>query len=331
MTAVAAQQPYYDAETLADLRLVREELAATYAGLPVRIGRPLAYPLARSGKLLRPAVLLAASRLASDPAPERIALAAAVELLHLASLIHDDVIDCARRRRGRPSLNARWGEGVAVLTGDVYMTAALGRLASLCGGRFLPLFIDCASRMCLGELKQTLTRFDSAQSEESYLAAISGKTAALFSACARAGGALAGLAVAEQEALNQYGWNLGMAFQLADDIADLAIRPGAEGGGQDIAMGTWTLPILHCLRSPAGPRVLSLLGSGRPQAELPTIRAALRDSGSLTYAIEFARAFCRRARAALDELPQAAAAATLAGVVSMVDAELNEYEASACE
>lgn len=331
MTAVAAQHPCYDAETLADLRLVAAELEAAFAGLPVRVGRPVAYPLARGGKLLRPAVLLAASRLAPDPAPERIGLAAAAELLHLASLIHDDVVDCARRRRGRPSLNARWGEGVAVLTGDVYMTAAVNRLARLCDGRFLPQFIDCAAGMCLAELKQTLARFDPEQSEESYLAAISGKTAALFSACASAGGALAGLGAAEQESLTQYGWNLGMAFQLADDIADLSVHPGAETGGQDITVGIWTLPVLHCLRSAAGPTVLRLLASGRARAELPTIRAALRDSGSFAYAIERARAFCRRARAALDALPRAAAAATLADVVNRVDADLSEHESAACE
>lgn len=331
MTAVAAQHSCYDTDLLADLRLVAAELKAAFVGLPIRVGQPLEYPLARGGKLLRPVVLLAASRLAADPAPERIDLAVAAELLHLASLIHDDVIDCARRRRGRPSLNARWGEGVAVLTGDVYVTAAMTRLARLCGGRFLPMFIDCAAGMCLAELKQTLARFDPEQTEGSYLAAISGKTAALFSACAGAGGILAGLGAAEQESLTQYGWNLGMAFQLADDIADLSAHPGAETGGQDIAVGIWTLPVLHCLRTPAGPAVLRLLASGRARAELPAIRAALRQSGSLAYAIERARSFCRQARAALGALPTGAAAATLADVVNRVDADLKEYESAACE
>ncbi|MGE5560865.1 MAG: polyprenyl synthetase family protein [Chloroflexota bacterium] len=322
MTAVSAQQNRYSADLLADLRLVTGELARAFTALPERERLPIRHPLAGQGKLLRPVVVLGASRYAAEPPPDRVDIAAVAELLHLASLIHDDVIDCAESRRGSPSLNASWGEGVAILTGDIYFSSALRRLATIRRGRFMTMFVECVADMCQSELRQTLARFDPNQSEDAYLAVVAGKTASLFATCGRAGAVLAGLPPAAQEQLAAYGWSTGMAFQLVDDVADLVAATGREPAGQDIRTGTWTLPVLHGLKSPAGSRLYSLIAAERAHEQLPAIRALLAASGSLAYAISRARGFCRQARAELDRLPTVDAAETLHGVIDGIEAGL---------
>lgn len=329
MTAVPAERRQYSAELLADLALVADEISHAFSGMPEPENLPLLHPLGGQGKLLRPAVVLAASHFAPAPPPERIDVAAAAELLHMASLIHDDIIDTAETRRGRPTLNAGWGASIAVLTGDIYSSCALARLAQLADTHYARLFLTCAADMSRSELRQTLARFDPGQSQRAYLASISGKTASLFAACARAGGLLADLCPGGQESLATYGWSLGMAFQLADDIADLSGGRPEEEPGQDIRSGIWTLPVLHCLESRSRRRIYPIIASASAVEELPAIRTALRESGSIAYAIDQARSFCNQARAALGALPSDTAAAALLSVVERVERDLADLESTA--
>src|SRR5215831_10262260 len=209
------------------------------------------YLQSSGGKRLRPALLLLSAKLAGNGGSTAVNLGAVVELIHAATLVHDDVIDAAETRRGRPSTNVKWGNHTCVLAGDwLYMQAfqiAL-RERSL---QILDLLIGLTQMMVEGELIQLerIGRID--VTEADCMELVDRKTACLFSVCARLG-AIAGHAdVAVQEKLSEYAWNLGMAFQLVDDVLDFTAREKTLGKpvGGDLREGKVTLPLVYALET----------------------------------------------------------------------------------
>src|SRR5438477_10250658 len=237
-----------------DLVLVEQELSRQSASAYQPVGEITSYLLGGGGKRLRPALLLLANAYAGENRPGAIRLAAVVELLHSATLIHDDVIDSADTRRGRPSANSRWGNHRSVLAGDwLYMQSFRMALEER-NFKVLDILIDLTQNMVEGEVNQlsTLWRMDLGEREIVELAAR--KTACLFSGCAQLGSVLGDLSDEEQKSLADYGRNAGVAFQLVDDLLDFTASPSQLGKPvlSDLKEGKVTLPLVYALQSAAG-------------------------------------------------------------------------------
>ena len=265
-----------------------------------------AYLLGGGGKRLRPALLLLSANYAGRKDRSAIRLAAVVELLHSATLIHDDVIDSAGTRRGRPSANARWGNHRSVLTGDwLYMQSFQMALEER-NFRILDILIDLTQKMVEGELIQLekIGRID--VTEEDALRLATYKTACLFSGCTRLGAVLGRLEEEEQEALAEYGRNAGLAFQLVDDLLDFTASAQQLGKPvlSDLKEGKVTLPLIYAMENghhegrELVARVLAEkeFHSVRPE----TIVALVQDSGALRRARSLAQDYARRAKSCLN-------------------------------
>jgi octaprenyl-diphosphate synthase len=257
------------------------------------------------GKRLRPAVLLLAAKACGDVRPAHHTLAAAVEMVHTATLVHDDVLDNASVRRHVKTVNAAWGDKTAVLMGDMLFTHAF-HLTSTVDGRACELIGEATNRVCAGELRQVCERGNLNLTEADYFALIDGKTAALVECCGRLGAEYAGAPPAVADRLAAFGRNLGLAFQVADDLLDLCGEEATTGKtlGTDLAQRKLTLPLIDCL-------------SRLPTAEAEKLRSHLRDdvidagrvretlarTGSILYATKKAEDFARKAKRELVDLP----------------------------
>ncbi len=206
--------------------------------------------LASGGKRMRPALLLLAAELCNYTGPRRIQIAAAVELLHTATLLHDDVVDLSVLRRGRPSANALWGNRRAVLAGDFFYARASSMIVEDGDLDILWIFADTIRSMAEGELLQLQRSFDPSVTEAHYFQVIERKSAVLLSAACESGGILGGVTRAERRRLAEYGRELGLAFQLRDDALDYEDREADLGKRpyDDLREGKVTLPLLLALK-----------------------------------------------------------------------------------
>lgn len=234
-----------------DLLLVEQELARQSATAFEPVSEITTYLLGGGGKRMRPALLLLVNRYAGRRREGTIRLAAVVELLHSATLIHDDVIDSADTRRGRPSANSRWGNHRSVLAGDwLYMQSFQMALEER-NFRILDVLIDLTQKMVEGELIQLakIGRIDITEDDALKLA--THKTACLFSGCARLGAVLGGLEGEEEEALADYGTYAGLAFQLVDDLLDFTASAKQLGKPvlSDLKEGKVTLPLIYAMEN----------------------------------------------------------------------------------
>jgi len=289
-----------------DLILVEEELARQSAAAFEPVSEITGYLLGGGGKRLRPALLLLCNGFTGLRSPGAIRLAVVVELLHSATLIHDDVIDSADTRRGRPSANSRWGNHRSVLTGDwLYMQSFQMALEER-NFRILDILIDLTQKMVEGELIQLakIGRID--VSEEDALRLATYKTACLFSGCARLGAVLGGLEGAEEEALADYGRYAGLAFQLVDDLLDFTAS--AEKLGKpvlsDLKEGKVTLPLIYAMENghrDARELVARVLAEKEFQSVRPeTIVSLVQESGALDRARNLAHDYAHRAKACVE-------------------------------
>jgi len=289
-----------------DLILVEEELSRqTEAAFP-SVSEITAYLLGGGGKRLRPALLLLSARSTGRKDRSAIRLAAVVELLHSATLIHDDVIDSAGTRRGRPSANSKWGNHRSVLTGDwLYMQSFQMALEER-NFRILDILIDLTQKMVEGELIQLakIGRID--VTEEDALQLATYKTACLFSGCARLGAVLGGLDGHEEQALADYGRYAGLAFQLVDDLLDFTASAQQLGKPvlSDLKEGKVTLPLIYAMENghrearELVARVLAEKEFNSVRAE--TIVSLVQDSGALDRARNLAQDYAERAKACLN-------------------------------
>jgi octaprenyl-diphosphate synthase len=289
-----------------DLVLVEQELSRQTAAAFEPVSEITGYLLGGGGKRLRPALLLLSASYAGKRTPGAIRLAAVVELLHSATLIHDDVIDSADTRRGRPSANSRWGNHRSVLAGDwLYMQSFQMALEER-NFRILDILIDLTQKMVEGELIQLAKIGSIDVTEEDALRLATYKTACLFSGCARLGGVLGGLEGTEEEALADYGRYAGLAFQLVDDLLDFTASSEQLGKPvlSDLKEGKVTLPLIYAMENghrEARELIARVLeekefNSVRPE----TIVSLVRDSGALERARTLAHDYARRAKACVD-------------------------------
>jgi heptaprenyl diphosphate synthase len=287
--------------------LARVELAlreATHAEDPF-LSEVASHLVQAGGKRLRPALVLASARASGGDAPaDVIAGAVAVELVHLGSLYHDDVMDEATSRRGVESANARWGNLVSILAGD-FLLARASEIAASLGTEVAALLARTIGQLCEGEVGQLRYAFDTARSEEAYLASIGGKTASLMATAARIGGLTSAAPRPTIDALTEYGYSIGMAFQIWDDIRDLVATDTELGkpAGHDMVEGTYTLPVLQALRVPGiGDDLKALLGAPLDPPARDKARDLVLSTTAIKSSIGVGRTWADKAIAALAPL-----------------------------
>ena len=263
------------------------------------------------GKALRPALTLLSARFYDYNLDLLLPMATSVELMHTSTLVHDDAIDNSAMRRGRPTVNSLWGEDRAVLLGD-YLFAKAGEFAALTGNlRVIRLFAQTLQIISSGELRQTFDAFNLEQNRQQYFERISGKTASLFALSTQSGAILSQAPEESIQALKRYGTNLGIAFQVVDDLLDFIGTEGALGKpvGSDLSQGTLTLPAMLLLeQSPKDNPVRELFNSpDMPEAaRQEKIKRAIDMVGSSSVGAEcykVASDFCDKARQELELLP----------------------------
>lgn len=232
-----------------DLKRVDEEFVRqvqSQVDLIPKVGR---YIQASGGKRVRPAVLLMASRLCGYTGDRAVLYSSVVEFIHTATLVHDDIIDDSGLRRGRLAVHSQWGNDTAVLLGDYLYIKSMAMALTCDELAIIRLLCDVTLRMIEGELYQLTKNGNPDISEDEHLEIIRRKTAYLFGGCAQIGGMLGGVSTAQVDALGAYGFNLGIAFQLVDDLLDLTGKTEALGKpiGSDLREGKITLPVIHVL------------------------------------------------------------------------------------
>jgi len=261
--------------------------------------------VAAGGKRWRPALAIAAGSCAATSgasvSDEVVLGGVAVELVHLGSLYHDDVMDEAATRRGVESVNARWGNLRAILAGD-FLLAKASEIAASLGTEVAALLAATIGDMCAGQVRELQTAYDAGRNEEQYLAAIDGKTASLAAAACRIGALVAGLPRPQVDALTTFGQRFGMAFQIVDDVLDVVATDAQLGkpAGNDLAEGVYTLPVIRALSAPGGaPELAKLLGRPLQRDEVDRARGLVQGDGVVSGALEVAGRYCDEAIASV--------------------------------
>jgi len=278
------------------------------------------YLFKKRGKRIRPALLILSAKLLGYAGEEHLQAASLVEFVHTASLIHDDIIDKADLRRGEDSVHARWGSNVSVLLGDFLYIKTIALALGSSQPRIVRILTDVSTRMIEGELDEFRRSGDLSLSEREYLAIISDKTAVLFSAACRIGAVLAGAAPEQEESIAAYGLNLGMAFQIVDDLLDF--QGDRERLGKpvlsDIREGRITLPLIYSVNSD-GLRLRALLEDKSLREDTQReILEIIRGNGALDYAFRRAQEYSTRAREIADAFPRSAYREALGALADFV-------------
>ncbi|MCO6419216.1 polyprenyl synthetase family protein [Siccirubricoccus sp. KC 17139] len=299
-------------------RLIVERMQSPVALIP----QLAAHIVAAGGKRLRPLLTLAAARLCGYRGMRHVALAACVEFIHTATLLHDDVVDESALRRGQASANALFGNKPSVLVGDFLFARAFQLMVEDGNLEVLGILSAAAATIAEGEVLQLVTQNDTTTTEAQYLQVVEGKTAALFAAATRIGAVVADRPAAEAEALDAYGRNLGIAFQLVDDALDYAAEQERLGKtvGDDFREGKITLPVLLAFdRGDEAERGFwrrVLEERSQAETDLAAAQALLERHGALRDTVERARRYGDEALAALAAFPEGKERQALADIVA---------------
>lgn len=286
--------------------MIRDRMASEHAP---RIPEVTAHLIEAGGKRLRPMLTLAAARLCGYNGPYHIHLAATVEFIHTATLLHDDVVDESARRRGRPTANLLWDNKSSVLVGDYLFSRSFQLMVETGSLRVLDILANASATIAEGEVLQLTAAQDLATTEAIYLQVVRGKTAALFSAATEVGGVIAGADDAQTRALFDYGDALGIAFQIVDDLLDYGGSAASLGKnvGDDFRERKLTLPLIKAVaQADAAERAfwVRVIGKGQQaDGDLEQAMAIMARHGAMAAARMDALAWARRAVAALDALP----------------------------
>jgi octaprenyl-diphosphate synthase len=292
-----------------DLREVEREFARHVQSQVALIPTIGDYIRNGGGKRIRPAVLLMAARMAGYTGERAVLYASVLEFIHTATLVHDDIIDESQLRRGREAVHTRWGNHVTVLFGDFLYLKSMSLALTQDDLTIIRLLCDVTLRIVEGEIYQLTKNGDVELTESEHFEIVQSKTAYLFAGCARIGGMLGPITRDQQDALWQYGLNIGMAFQIVDDLLDFTGEEVALGKpvGGDLREGKLTLPVIH-MRDRGGSRAAALLRQVVDAREVTLeqwqeIRALLAQTRSIEYASRVASDYVERAKKTLYSFP----------------------------
>ena len=303
-----------------DMERVERLLLAT-AGSSVHsiVSEASTHLIKAGGKRVRPALVLLSARAGESPGAATDLSAAAIELVHLATLYHDDVIDETHTRRGVPTVHSKWGIEIAVLAGD-FLFARGCALGAEAGGEVPGILARAIAEVCEGQIVETGSVGDPHRSVPEYIETIRRKTAALFGAACELGAATANATIAARSSLMTYGENLGLAFQIVDDVLDLVGDPEVIGKlpGTDLREGVFTLPVLIACERDG--RLAERLAAG--EREVATILPQLESCGALVSSLATARDHARAAAGALQELPESEWRTVMESLVDSVLAQV---------
>jgi octaprenyl-diphosphate synthase len=301
-----------------DLDTIEERIKFQGQEFDPGIAGYVSYALESSGKRIRPALVLLTAHATGGVTPRHIDLAVVVELVHLATLVHDDIMDGATKRRGRPTAVAKWGAELSVLLGDCLFCHALKLSCQFPDPSISRKIAEAANEVCSGEILQTQRRFDLKLAMPEYIKIISMKTGALFRVSTELAGVLNERRPDEVTALRNYGDYLGIAYQIYDDCLDLVGTEGSTGKtvGTDLAKGKLTLPLLHVLAQAGEPErerlhEIILHGTEENRTEL---LAQVIERGGLKNAVRRIQSYLDQAVAALQVLPKSRYRDTLEGI-----------------
>ncbi|MHC4394088.1 MAG: polyprenyl synthetase family protein [Planctomycetota bacterium] len=299
-------------------QLIDEQLTGC-AGAP-ELHRLLASFNSSSGKMLRPGLVLLAGASVGKITNEHINVAAIVEMIHNATLLHDDVIDEGRQRRGAPTVNSLWGNESAVLLGDFLLSKAFRMCADL-QPKITRIIASTAVRTCEGELRQTIQKHNWRLTEAEYIDIITEKSAALFRSSCELGAVLAGAHETQAGSLAEFGLNMGIAFQITDDLLDIVGDEGKTGKtlGSDVDKDKLTLAVIHLLRTvDENERNVVKDRLNAPGRDKKTMVKMLSRFGSLKYAHSFAEKFINKALQSLADLKESKAKQALLNIADFV-------------
>ncbi|MBK8871378.1 MAG: polyprenyl synthetase family protein [Elusimicrobia bacterium] len=308
-----------ESKPLTDFLAETESALALAAGEKTGfLGRLADYVLTGSGKRVRPALVFLGSQFGKAESSAVAQTALAVEMIHIATLAHDDLVDEAVIRRQRPTVGVKFGEGAAVLLGDYVYAEAFRRLSALGRPDVMSLFAECTMTMCEGEIGQYESRYRFDLSVQDYLSFLQKKTASLMAAACRAGGLLGGIAPDRIRALDTFGDRLGVAFQIVDDILDIEGDEAVVGKTlhTDLIHGKMTLPLIDYAAGLSTDKERAAFQDflRSPNGRVDAFIADLRRSGVLEKSKEMARSLLREAEGLLATLPDVPARTLLAEV-----------------
>lgn len=265
------------------------------------------YIISSGGKRLRPALVILVAGACGYRGSAHHRLAAIVEFIHTATLLHDDVVDDSSMRRGRATANASFGNPASVLVGDFLYSRSFQMMVEVRNMRVMEVLADATNTIAEGEVLQLLNVHNVDVTEGDYLKVVRSKTAKLFEAACRLGGIVSGVTLELETAFAQFGTHIGTAFQLVDDILDYSgdLERTGKNLGDDLAEGKATLPLIYAMRcaSPSQKEAIRRAILGEGGADFQPVLSAIRDCGALGYAGEEAQAEARRASDALESVP----------------------------
>ena len=272
------------------------------------------YLIEAGGKRLRPLLVLLSAKACGYQGSDHISLAAVIEFIHSATLLHDDVVDTSDLRRGRLTANARWGNAPSVLVGDFLYSRAFQMMVALGNLDIMRILADTTNAISEGEVQQLINAGNDQTSEHDYLQVIDKKTAKLFEAAARCGAVVAG-AAPSASSLARYGHHIGMAFQLVDDALDYSSSSEALGKniGDDLAEGKATLPLIHVLNKGSSEQAQLVRDAIKDGGlnQLDAVLAAIQDTGAIGDTLDLARFHVEQAIENLQPLPDSSAKTAL--------------------
>lgn len=299
-----------------DLSRLEERLRAAVVAEDSYLTEIASHLIEAGGKRVRPGFSIAAAGTrhadAVEASPDVLMGGVSVELVHIGSLYHDDVMDEAELRRGAPSVNANWGNLRAILAGD-FLLARASEIASSLGTEVAGLLAATIGQLCEGQILELRDAYNVDRTEDDYERSIAGKTASLLATACRVGGIVGEIPRADIEAVTEFGHAYGMAFQIVDDILDVVATDEQLGkpAGNDLLEGVYTLPVLRAMRGTGGDELRDLLGGELTTDARDRARDIVRASDGVEEALDSARSYADKAGAVLTSLPDSPATTAL--------------------
>jgi octaprenyl-diphosphate synthase len=286
-----------------------------------------AYIVNSGGKRLRPMIVLLAARACGYSGQKHVDLAAIIEFIHTATLLHDDVVDASEMRRNRETANAVWGNEASVLVGDFLYSRSFEMMVDVGQMRVMDILSHATNRIAEGEVLQLLNVHNPEATENDYMEVIKRKTATLFEAGARLGGVISGASPEQEQAMSEYGLHLGIAFQLVDDALDYNSSNDDIGKniGDDLAEGKPTLPLIQAMKladADQRKRLQSIVENGGLD-EIDFVMQMIRATDAIAYTEQLARSEAELAKAALQKIPDSPLREALAGLADFSVARTN--------